>query len=115
MFSPLVGKRKRTTESSPYYSSITVNKTPMMAANTEEDPNNLVSLLAGFKKDINQQVHECTDFDSINETEMSMDDNTKINYRDNPPIPVPDIVIEQQRLTSHQLYFNVVCSHKKPE
>ena len=60
-------------------------------------------------------MQECTDFDSINETKMNMEDNTKINYRDSPPIPVPDIVTEEQRLASHQLYFNVVCSHKKPE
>ena len=33
MFSPPVGKRKRTTESSPYYSSTTVNKTSMIAEN----------------------------------------------------------------------------------
>ena len=52
MFSP-VGKRKGTTESSPDDSS-TVNKTSTMAGNKEEDPDNLVSLLAGFEKDINQ-------------------------------------------------------------
>ena len=37
MFSPPVGKRKRTTGSSPYYSSTTVNKTSMIAENKEED------------------------------------------------------------------------------
>ena len=52
MFSP-VGKRKGTTESSPDDSS-SVNKTCTMAGNKEEDPDNLVSLLAGFEKDINQ-------------------------------------------------------------
>ena len=39
-----------------------------MARNKEEDPNNLVSLLAGLEKDINQQVDKCPDFDSINKT-----------------------------------------------
>ena len=53
MFSPPVGKRKRTTESSLDDSS-TVNKTSTIAGNKEEDPNNLVSLLASFEKDINQ-------------------------------------------------------------
>ena len=61
MFSPPVGKRKRTTESSPDDSS-TVNKTSTMAENKEEDPNNLISLLAGFEKGINQQLDESTDF-----------------------------------------------------
>ena len=37
MFSPPVAKRKRTTGSSPYYSSTTVNKTSMIAENKEED------------------------------------------------------------------------------
>ena len=37
MFSPPVGERKRTTGSSPYYSSTTVNKTSMIAENKEED------------------------------------------------------------------------------
>ena len=55
-----------------------MNKTSTIAENKEEDPNNLVSLLAGFEKDINQQAHECPDFDSINKTETSMDDNTKV-------------------------------------
>ena len=76
MFSP-VRKRKGTTESSPDDSS-TVNKTCTMAGNKEEDPDNLVSLLAGFEKDINQQVDESTDFDSINKAEMNMDDNSKV-------------------------------------
>ena len=43
-----------------------------MAGNKEEDPNSLVSLLASFEKDINQQVDEPTDFDSITKVEMSM-------------------------------------------
>ena len=98
MFSRPVGKRKRTTESSPYYSSITVNKTSAIAENKEKDPNNLVSLLAGFEKDINQQEDECTDFDSINKTETSMDDDTKVYSCDDPPMSVPDIVMEQQHL-----------------
>ena len=33
-----------------------------MAGNKEKDPNNLVSLLTGFEKDINEQVDESTDF-----------------------------------------------------
>ena len=77
MFSPPVGERKRTTESSPDDSS-TVNKTSTIAGTKEEDPNNLVSLLASFEKDINQQVDESTDFDSINKAEMNMDDNSKV-------------------------------------
>ena len=68
MFSPPVGKRKVTTESSPDYSSDMEKKTSTMARNKEEDPNNLVSLLAGLEKDINQQVDKCPDFDSINKT-----------------------------------------------
>ena len=52
-------------------------KLSTMAGNKEEDPNNLVSLLTGLEKDINQQVDESTDFDSINKAEMSMDDNSK--------------------------------------
>ena len=49
-----------------------MNKTSRMAGNKEEDPNSLVSLLASFEKDINQQVDEPTDFDSITKAEMSM-------------------------------------------
>ena len=71
MFSPPVGKEKRTTESSSDDSS-TVNKTSTMRGNKEEDPNNLVSMLAGFEKDINQQLDESTNFDSINKAEMIM-------------------------------------------
>ena len=69
-----------------------MNKTSTIAENKEEDPNNLVSLLTGFEKDINQQMGEFTDFDSINKTETSMDDNTKVCSCDDPPIPVGDIV-----------------------
>ena len=68
MFFPPVSKRKVTTESSPDYSSDMEKKTSTMARNKEEDPNNLVSLLAGLEKDINQQVDKCPDFDSINKT-----------------------------------------------
>ena len=109
MFSPPVGKRKRTTGSIPYYISTTVNKTSMIGENKEQDQNNLFSLLAGFKKDINQQVDECTDSDSISKTDTSMDDNTA-KVCDNPPMPVPDIPASSH---THQLYFNVACSHKK--
>ena len=112
MFSPPVGKRKRTTESSLNYSS-TVNKTSMMAGNKEEDPNNLVSLLVGFEKDINQQVDECTDFDSINKTEMSMDDNTKEYSCDDLPIPITDIVMEQQRLATLISFILMLLVHIK--
>ena len=64
--------------------------------------------MAGFEKDINQQVDECTDFDSISKTDTSMDDNTA-KVCDNPPIPAPDIPASSH---THQLDFNVVCSHK---
>ena len=65
-----------------------------MAGNKEEDPNNLVSLLTGLEKDINQQVDESTDFDSIKNSEMSMDDSGKVYSCNDPTIPIPDIVME---------------------
>ena len=77
-----------------------MNKTSTMAGNKEEDPDNLVSLLASFEKDINQQVNESTDFDSINKAEMSMDDYSKVYSCVDPPIPIPDIVMEQQCLVT---------------
>ena len=77
-----------------------MNKTSTMAGNKEEDPDNLVSLLASFEKDINQQVNESADFDSINKAEMSMDDYSKVYSCVDPPIPIPDIVMEQQCLVT---------------
>ena len=100
MFSPPVGKRKRTTESSPDDRS-TVNKTSTMAGNKEEDPNNLVSLLTDFEKDINQQVEESTDFDSINKAQMGINDNSK------------DIIMEQQRLATLVSFILVSFVHIK--
>ena len=41
-----------------------------MAGNKKEDPKTLFRLLAGFKKDINQQVDEATDFDTSNKAEI---------------------------------------------
>ena len=112
MFSPPVGKRKRTTESSPDDRS-TVNKTSTMAGNTEEDPNNLVSLLTDFEKDINQQVEESTDFDSINKAQMGINDNSKVYSYDDPPIPIPDIIMEQQRLATLVSFILVSFVHIK--
>ena len=50
MFSQPVGKRKRSTGSSSYYSSTTVNKTSMIAENKEEDQNNLFSFVGWLRK-----------------------------------------------------------------
>ena len=86
-----------------------------MAGNKEEDPNNLVSLLTGFEKDINQQVDESADFDSMNKAETSMDDNSKVCTCDDPPIPIPDIVMEQQCLATLISFILMLFVHKKPE
>ena len=46
-------------------------------------------------EDIKQQVDECTDVDSIIKAEMSVDDSSKVYSCDDPPISIPDIVMEQ--------------------
>ena len=76
-----------------------MNKTSIIAANKEEDPDNLVQLLAD-SEDIKQQVDECTDVDSVIKAEMSVDDSCKVYSCDDPPISIPDIVMEQQHVTT---------------
>ena len=70
-------------------------------------------MLAGFEKDINQQVDESTDCDSINKAEMSMDDNSKVYSCDDPPIPIPDIVMEQQCLATLISFILMLFVHIK--
>ena len=42
-----------------------------------------------------------------------MDDNTKVYSCDDPPIPVPDIVMEQQRLAKLISFILIVFVHMK--
>ena len=58
-------------------------------------------------------MDESTDFDSINKAEMSMDDNSKVYSCDDPPIPIPDIVMEQQCLATLISFILMLFVHIK--
>ena len=62
-------------------------------------------MLAGYEKDINQQVDGSTDFDSIAKAEMSVGVNSKVYSCDDPPIPTPDIVKKKQRCLATLISF----------
>ena len=61
--------------------------------------------MAGYEKDINQQVDGSTDFDSITNVEMSVGVNSKVYSCDDPPIPTPDIVKKKQRYLATLISF----------
>ena len=91
-----------------------------MAGNKKEDPKTLFRLLAGFKKDIKQQVDEATDFYTSNKAEIErrmikikQNDNSKIYSWDDPPIPIPDFVMEQQRLAALISFILMLLVHMK--
>ena len=61
-------------------------------------------------------MDESTDFDLINKAVMSMNGNSEVYFYDDPPIPIPNIVIRHvkpffQGMPSHFFNFVFKSSH----